>query len=382
MKKLCLSLIAILVLLSCSHNKFRAKIQGEITGLKSGELTLRVLELNNQRTLDTIKVESGKFRYTIKKSSDNSDFYYIFYKQRRVASLFVMPGDKIIVNTDTLGTNVTVKGSKESELLQSLERRLLKSQTTFDSLRNELSKANVAGDLKKSEELNYALGSVYVKQKQEAIKYIYSNPGSITNMILLYYKFSQDIPLFADLRDVLLLRKVYDSLQVNYPKSIYVQRLMDEIAGRERSEIINSKILDASERGYPDLTLPDTKAQPRSLSELSGKVILLSFWSVNEPAMRMLNRDYLDLYTKYNSKGLEIYQISVDVDKTAWARAVAEQQLPWISVCDGLGSNSSAIATYNVQKLPANFIIDRSGSIVSRDLYDSALDGKISSLLR
>ena len=221
-----------------------------------------------------------------------------------------------------------MKGSTESELLQKLERRLIKSQTTFDSLRNELAKANSSGDLKRSDELNYTLGSVYVKQKQEAIKYIYSNPGSITNMILLYYKFSQDIPLFADLRDVLLFRKVYDSLQVNYPKSIYVQRLMDEITGRERSEIINSKILDASERGYPEITLPDTKAQPRSLSELSGKVILLSFWSVNEPALRMLNRDYLDLYAKYNSKGLEIYQISVDVDKTAWARAVAEQQLP------------------------------------------------------
>ena len=382
MKKLSLLLIAALVVLSCSNNKFRAKIEGEIDGLKNGEIILKVLELNNQRTLDTIKVESGKFRYTIKKSSDNSDFYYLYYKTKRVASLFVMPSDKIVVKTDTLGSDITVKGSTESELLQTLERRLIKSQTTFDSLRNELAKANTSGDLKRSDELNYALGSVYVKQKQEAIKYIYSNPGSITNMILLYYKFSQDIPLFADLRDVLLFRKVYDSLQVNYPKSIYVQRLMDEISGRERSEIINSKILDASERGYPEITLPDTKAQPRSLSELSGKVILLSFWSVNEPALRMLNRDYLDLYAKYNSKGLEIYQISVDVDKTAWARAVAEQQLPWVSVCDGLGANSSAIATYNVQKLPANFIIDRSGSIIARDIYDAALDSKLSSLLR
>lgn len=382
MKKLCLFFTAALIVLSCSNNKFRAKIEGEITGLKSGEITIRVLELNNQRTLDTIKVESGRFGYTIKNNSDKSDFYYLYFKQRKVASLFVMNGDKISVNTDTLGSNVTVKGSKESDLLQSLEKRLIKSQNRFDSLRNELAAANSTGDLKRSEELNYALGSVYVKQKQEAIKYIYSNPGSITNMILLYYKFSQDIPLFADLRDVLLFRKVYDSLQVNYPKSIYVQRLMDEISGRERNEVINSKILDASERGYPELTLPDTKAKPRSLSELSGKVILLSFWSVNEPAMRMLNREYLDLYAKYNSKGFEIYQISVDTDKTAWAIAVAEQQLPWVSVCDGFGANSFAISTYNVQKLPANFIIDRSGSIIARDIYDAALESKISSLLR
>ena len=382
MKKLCILTIATLAVLSCTNYKFRAKIEGDVAGLKSGEITLRVLEVNNQRTVDTIQVESGKFSYTIKKKSENSDFYYLYFKERRIASLFIVPGDKIVVNSDTLGLNVKVRGSQESELLQRLESSLIKSQTTFDSLRNELVKANASGDLKKSEELNYALGSVYVKKKQEAIKYIYSNPGSITNMILLYYKFSQDIPLFADLRDVLLFRKVYDSLQVNYPKSIYVQRLMDEISGRERSEVINSKILDASERGFPDLTLPDTKAQQRSLSELSGKVILLSFWSVNEPALRMLNRDYIDLYSKYNSKGLEIYQISVDVDKTAWARAVAEQELPWISVCDGLGANSSAIATYNVQKLPANFVIDRSGSIIARDLYDSALENKISSLLR
>ena len=98
MKKLSILFIAALVVLSCSNNKFRAKIEGEITGLKSGEITLKVLELNNQRTLDTIKVESGRFSYTIKKSSDNSDFYYLYYKTKRVASLFVMSGDKIIVN--------------------------------------------------------------------------------------------------------------------------------------------------------------------------------------------------------------------------------------------------------------------------------------------
>ena len=382
MRKLCLLSIVTLFVLSCTVDKFKATIEGDVAGLKKGEIILKVLEVNNQRTIDTIKVESEKFRYTITGATESSDFYYLFYKERKIASLFVMPGDKITINSDTLGSEITVKGSNESELLVSLEKRLVKSQRLFDSLRNEMVKANSLKDVKKAEELNYELGSVYVKQKQEAIKYIYSNPGSITNMILLYYKFSQDIPLFADLRDVLLFRKVYDSLQVNYPKSIYIQRLMDEISGRERSEVINSKILDASERGYPDLTLPDTKAQPQSLSQLSGKVILLSFWSVNDVSLKMLNTEYLELYRKYNSKGLEIYQISVDTDKTAWARAVAEQQLPWISVCDGFGANSPSISTYNVQKLPANFIIDRSGSIIARDIYDKALENKISSLLR
>ncbi len=376
-------ILSLILLVSCSTKSHRAKVEGKVDGLTKGEIVVKKLNINVQKILDTIKLDQkGEFRYIIKFASSSPEFYYLYHKDRKIASLILLPGEKVKIQTDTLGLNPVVEGSTESSLLISLEKKISQSQARFDSLKNKMQEAVTANDAQKVTELNYALGSVYVKQKQDAIKYIYTNPASITNMILLYHRFSADVPLFADLRDVLLFRRVYDSLQVIYPGSLYVSRLMDEITVRERSEIINSKILDASQRGFPEISLPDTKANIRLLSDLSGKVIVLSFWSVTDANQRMQNREYFDLYDKYSSRGFEIYQVSADTDKTAWARAVAEQEIPWISVCDGLGANSPAISTYNIQNLPANFVIDRSGSIVAKNIYGAVLETKLASLLK
>ncbi|MPN46095.1 hypothetical protein SDC9_193675 [bioreactor metagenome] len=95
----------------------------------------------------------------------------------------------------------------------------------------------------------------------------------------------------------------------------------------------------------------------------------------------MLNQDLLQLYQKYSGRGLEIYQVSVDVDKTLWARAVEDQKLPWVSVCDGLGSGSSGVISYNISKVPAIFVIAKDGNIVARDVFGARLESVVSGLL-
>lgn len=382
MRKLFVALLLSLTAISCVKRGPVAVIEGEVSGMQSGKLVLKMLDVNTQKSIDTITVKTGgTFSYKVKKSDYSPEFYYLYHNDSRIASMILMPGDKVKISTDTLGVSTKIEGSPETALLSSLERELGRSQHRFDSLYTLMTDAQKSGDLKRAEQLNLELGSLYVKQKQSAIKYIYTNPRSITGIMLLYHRFAPDVPLFADVRDVLIFRKVYDTLQTIYPKSVYLSRLLDEIGFREQTEAFNSKILDASERGYPDISLPDTQAKIRSLSDLSGKVIILSFWSTTDANQRMMNQDLLDLYSRYNSRGLEIYQVSVDTDKTAWARAVAEQKLPWISVCDGMGAASVAVTTYNIQKVPTIYVIDKSGTIAAKDIYDAALEKKVASLL-
>ena len=57
-------------------------------------------------------------------------------------------------------------------------------------------------------------------------------------------------------------------------------------------------------------------------------------------------------------------------------------RLPWISVSDLRGSASAALRLYNVQRLPANFLIDRDGNIVAKDLYGNSLVEKLDELTR
>jgi peroxiredoxin len=372
-------LIAVLIAVSCSSD--RSSIKGSIEGLEKGKIILKHLAYNSQEVVDTLIAEDGKVSYKFKTRSNSPEFYYLYYKDNKIASFVVMPGESIKFSTDTLGKKIICEGSEETLLMQEIEKDADMVAMRYDSLVNAKQMSDISGDTATSRSIGYQLGSLYVKQKQRAIKHLYTNPYSITNIPLLYQKFPNELPLFADARDILLFRRVCDSLIVKYPTSPYVTNLKDEVEKQERYMALNDRIEGANVAGHPDITMPDVNAKERSLSDLAGKVIVLSFWSSQDVNQKMLNQDLLQLYQKYSGRGLEIYQVSVDTDKTLWARTVADQNLPWISVCDGMGSSSIGVISYNVSKVPSIFVIAKDGNVVARDLFGSKLESVVSGLL-
>lgn len=45
------------------------------------------------------------------------------------------------------------------------------------------------------------------------------------------------------------------------------------------------------------------------------------------------------------------------------------------------GRGVAALTVYNVRKLPANYLIDRKGDIVAKDLYGTSLEQQLGKLL-
>ena len=117
------------------------------------------------------------------------------------------------------------------------------------------------------------------------------------------------------------------------------------------------------------------------LSSLEGNVVLIDFWSPSRGNSNALNADLKQLYEKYHDSGFEVYQVAVETSKPMWINTVQEQSLPWISVCDLRGEASPALTIYNVRKLPANYLIDRKGDIVAKDLYGTSLEQQLEKLL-
>ena len=57
--------------------------------------------------------------------------------------------------------------------------------------------------------------------------------------------------------------------------------------------------------------------------------------------------------------GFEVYAVSLDSDKAAWASAIRNQQLPWVNVCDTRGAQSPYVTSYGIGSLPMVwFIVD------------------------
>ena len=356
MKKIFLMGLAALLAVSCSKNN-TAVVNAQIEGADSKQIMLFQLSVNQMKLADTLKTDTkGAVKGEVVMQDENPNFYYLAYNGKKLASLVLKAGDKVTVSTDTLGRNVKISGSQESELLQKYDERLTAAIASFEATSSELDKAKL-----------------YVKYKQDIIKSIMQNPYSIANVQALHQSLMPGLPIFGGENDHFLFQRVHDSLQTVYPNSVYVKSLQEEIKAAQSYILLAEKFANADEMSFPDLSLPDINANNVELSSLNGKPFILMFWTVADANQKMFNNELLDVYNKYKSAGLEIYQVSIDTDKTAWATAVREQNLPWISVCDGKGAASIAVASYNVTTIPSIFVFNKNGDIVaSQNLFSKA----------
>ena len=81
-------------------------------------------------------------------------------------------------------------------------------------------------------------------------------------------------------------------------------------------------------------------------------------------------------------KGLEIVGVSLDRNKASWLRAIDDDGLIWNHVSN-LKFWQDPIATlYKVRAIPASFILNEDGLIVSKNLRGYQLEEKISELIK
>lgn len=365
MKKIFVMGLAALLAVSCSKSN-TAVVNAQINGADSKDVMLFQLSVNQMRFTDSLKTDSkGAAKCEVAMPDENPNFYYLAYNGKKLASLVLKAGDKVKVVTDTLGRDVQITGSEESALLQKYDENLSATIASFNAITEQMVKAYEANDQKTVQDLNNQMGRMYVKYKQDMIKSIMQNPYSFANVQALYQSLAPSLPVFADENDRFLFQRVHDSLQTIYPNSVYVKSLEEEIKAVENMRLLSERFSAAGEASFPNIVLPDINAQDVELASLEGKPFILMFWVSADANQKMFNNDLLEVYNKYKSAGLEIYQVSLDSDKTAWATAVKEQKLPWISVCDGKGAASPAVASYNLAAVPAIFVFDRNGDIVT-----------------
>ena len=371
MKKLLLAVLSAATIISCSRGP-QAVVSAVVEGAGDSSVVLCKLNFNKFAPVDTFKTDaSGAFNCKIDLTGNEPYFYYLFFADRQVAALILKDGDKVSVKASTVG-GYSVEGSEESSLFLELNGMYGKAAATFSTLAKEGVAAREASDEATLKEINKKLSRTYVDYRKDATRFVRNHPFSITSAVALFQKFNDNLAVFDEPSDVLLFKRVCDSLTVVYPKSEYVSSLNDEISRREAVANLNNKISSLASVEFPELALPDINGTIKQLSELKGKVVVLSFWSTAQDEHKMFNKELVNLYAAYHEKGMEVYQVSLDIDKPSWAATVKSQGLPWINVNDGLGIESPAVVAYNIIGIPSLFVINRNGDIVARDEFDPA----------
>lgn len=347
---------------SCGNT---ASIKGTVADAPESQIVIKSLNINHYDVLDTIRTKAdGSFSYKMEIPKGDPEFVYMFYKDTKIASLLLESGDAVSVTADTLG-KFNVSGSEETMKLIQVEKDLADFTAHFVALSDKLD--SYAENSKEYAEINREMSNEYVKYYRSRLKYVMENSHSLTVVPVFFQMLAPNFPVFSQDTDAFHFKSIYDSLSTVYPDSRYVRSLKREADRRMGIMQFNARLKNAEQISYPDIEMPDVNGVKHKLSEVDSKVVLVHFWSVTDAEQKMFNLDVLTpIYRDYKSKGLEIYQAAIDVDKALWARTVKDQNLGWINVCDGLGADSPAVFAYNVGKLPVSFLI--SGGEIMNDV--------------
>lgn len=330
-------------------------------------LVLKMLDFNQLKVSDTLEFDpQGTFKARVDIPGGTPAFYYLFDGEKQVAAVILLPGDRVKLSFDEYG-DCQIEGSEESNLLKTVDEAFYEARV---DLENYAAKMDATTDGALAKEYARMMSLKYVNYKKALIKHILEHPKSISSAVLPFQKFNDNLPVFNEETDVILMGQLCDSLQTVYPTSPYVVALADEVNRRKAAFDFRQKVSQIETLSYPELSMPDVNGESQVLSSLDGKVIILAFWSASQIENKMFNQELIDVYNRLHGAGLEVYQVSLDVDKSKWASTVKSQNLPWISVNDGLGTSSPACTKYNISYLPAMFVFNRQGDIVGKDVYD------------
>ena len=366
---------AVFALILCGCQSSKVRISGKFLGVDSETVYLEQMSVVSQNIIDSVRLApDGSYRFTINNAPHSPAMYNILYNGERIP-LLISGGENITVSS--LGNvlmNYTVNGSEESELLREFNRDYIEGVQKLNVIMSDYAQANEA-DKKRIARL---YNEQYRNVKRNQISFIVEHKSNIAAVYALYQRLPGERYLVNSDSDIIYFRTVADAIAEAHPDSPYLISLRNDVA---RMEARASLLQTIQERSYPDIEATDMYGNRVKLSSLDGNVILVDFWSAEVGNSNALNADLKEIYRKYADKGFRVYQVSLDTSKAAWIKAVQEQKLPWISVCDFLGESSPLRGGYNVKKLPSNYLIDRDGTIIGKDLYSNALEKRLAELL-
>ena len=353
----------------------KVKISGRLVGADARQVCYRTFFGGRQGPLiDSVSLDdAGNYRFELKNVPSTPSLYTISYNGESVPVL-IEGGDRLTINSaGSFARNYTVEGNEESSLLREFNLAYVEGAEKLNDI------AAALCPQRQSEEEPNTLPAIRRIPAHQACAAIHRRTQGVDRVV---YALSQRLPgdryLFNGQGDAVYYRTVADALEERYPQSPYLASLHAEIS---RLDALQNLSATVSEAGFPDLEIADMYGKKVRLSSLEGNVVLIDFWSPSLGNSNALNADLKQLYEKYHDSGFEVYQVAVETSKPMWINTVQEQSLPWISVCDLRGEASPALTIYNVRKLPANYLIDRKGDIVAKDLYGTSLEQQLEKLL-
>ena len=209
------------------------------------------------------------------------------------------------------------------------------------------------------------LDKIREEEKQLDISFIRENPSSlVSSYILDVYKTTWGKEKTEGL---------YSKLSGANKKSEY---------GKSISEFISlNKEISVGDK-FADFSQENVEGKQVRLSDLKGKVVLLEFWASWCGPCRKENPTLVKTYQSFKNKGFEIFAVSLDESRENWIQAIEKDGLSWENVSELNGGKNKAALIYGISGIPDNFLIDKDGTIIARNLRGEKLREKLQEIFQ
>ena len=383
MNRILCAIMTIGILLSACQDTRTFEVNGQITSAEDKIIYLEALTLSGISPIDSAQLDKdGEFSFQ-SNSPEGPEFFRLRIDQH-IVNLCIDSTEQINVTADysNMSTDYDIKGSYNCERMKELAFLQMKLENEINGV---LAHKSVSNE-EKTRIINEKVEHYKNKLKKE---YILEDPGAPYAYFALFQTIGGRLIFnpIDDPEDIKFVGAVATAWDAHYPTSIRTENLRNiTLQGRKNIRPRKPLTLEGlnpeqiSTTGIIDIELPDKNGEMRSLAAIKNKVVLLDFTAYSLPESGTRIMQMRELYQKYHTKGLEIYQISIDPSEHYWKTACS--QLPWICVYDRNGEDSEYIRTYQIYRLPSYFLINRQGDLVARDAQINNIEESIKKLLR
>jgi alkyl hydroperoxide reductase subunit AhpC len=88
------------------------------------------------------------------------------------------------------------------------------------------------------------------------------------------------------------------------------------------------------------------------------------------------------VYNEFNTKGFTVFGVSLDREKEAWLKAIADDKLAWTQVSDLAYWQNAAAQNYAIQSIPSSLLVDQTGKIIAKNKRGDELRAFVADYLK
>lgn len=375
MKKILLVLSLVFAVVACNQKSEGYVIEGEIRGeLENGTKVYlkKIGDENKPVDVDTTAVTDGKFVFEGIAGAPEAHFIFIGESQSYILIVLENGEIELTAQKDSLGL-AKVEGAPQNDMLAAfMKKRQAMSQKSMD-IQKDMEVANTSRDEVAMTSLNEEMNDFQEEYKSFEMDFIKANPSALISVMLLGNAISRRSIESSE------VQTVFDSFTPEIKETKVAKRIAEQLeaintkAEKEKSTAVGMKA--------PEFTAPGLNGEQLALNDMLGKITLVDFWAAWCKPCRNENPNVVAVYNKYHDKGLNIVGVSLDKSADAWKKAIQDDGLTWNHVSHVKYFQDPIARLYNVEAIPAAFLLDENGVIIAKNLRGPALEAKVAELL-